>query len=138
MARTCTVCTHAERATIDAALVQRRSFRDIACQFGVGRMAAVRHHDEHIPEALAEAREAEDAAASDDLLAQVRELQGHARTILAASMTYTDYRMALAAIREARGCIELFAKVREAEQLEARVAALERQLAATERAGTSR
>jgi len=132
MARVCTVCTHAERVAIDRALVQRRSFRDIARQFGVSKDAAVRHHDEHIPERLAEAKRAEDAAAADDLLVQVRGLRGHAMDILLASKQAEtpDYRTALAAIREVRGCIELFVKIREAEEMEGRVAALEQQLPA--------
>ena len=138
MARTCTVCTHAERAAIDQALVRRRSFRDIACQFGVGRMAAVRHHDEHLPEQLAAAKQAEEAEAANDLLAQVRDIQGHARTILTTSMGSGDFRMALAAIREARGCLELYVKIREAEQLEERIAKLEQQMGAPTMAANRR
>ncbi len=130
MARTCTVCTHTERADIDRALVQRRPFRDIACQYDVGRMAVLRHHDEHVPAELLAAREVDDAARGDDLLAQVRDLQGHAMDILTVTKDAEapDYRTALAAIRELRGCIEVFVKIREAEEMEERVAALERQL----------
>ena len=133
MARPCTVCTHPERATIDTALVRRRSFRDIARQFGVSKDAAVRHHDEHLPDRLAAAKGVEDAAAADDLLGQVRELRGHALDILTAAKDapVPDHRTALSAIREARGCIELFVKVRQAEELEGRIAALEQQLAAS-------
>jgi len=138
MARTCTVCTHAERAAIDRALVAGEPKRRIAAHFGLTEQALRRHRADHVAEELAAAKQAEDAAAADDLLAQVRDLQGHARTILTTSMTYTDFRMALAAIREARGCIELFVKIREAEEMEGRVAALEQQLAATAHRGVER
>ena len=72
MARTCTVCRHAERPAIDRALVARRPFREVAGQFGVGHMAAVRHYDEHLPAALAEAQRAEDVAAAIDVLAEAK------------------------------------------------------------------
>ena len=131
MARTCTVCTHAERAAIDQALVAGGPYRGIAQHFGASPDAVLRHKADHIPERLAAAKDAADAAAADDLLAQVRELRGHALDILAATKEGADrdYRVALGAIREARGCIELSAKVREAEQLEGGIAALEQQLA---------
>ena len=130
MARTCSICTHPEWAAINQALVADEAFRNIAVRFGPSTSALTRHKAEHIPEQLVAAKEAEDAAAADDLLGQVRELQGHARTILSTSMGYGDFRMALAAIREARGCLELFVKIREAEQLEERIAKLEQQMAA--------
>ena len=134
MARTCTVCMHAEREAIDRALVGGEPARAVASRYGtVGRMAVQRHKEEHVPEVLARAKRAEDADEADDLLAQVRELWGHALDILAATKDGADkdYRVALGAIREARGCVELFVKVREAEELEARVATLEAQLAAS-------
>ena len=130
MARVCTVCTHPEREAIDRALVAGMgSYRDIAGQYGVSKGALERHNTEHIPADLAAAKRAEDA---DDLLGQVRALQGHALDILTATKDGADkdYRVALGAIREARGCVELFVKVRESEELAARVAALEAQLAA--------
>jgi hypothetical protein len=134
MARTCTVCVHAEREAIDRALVAGDPYRGIAQHFGASPDAVLRHKAEHLPERLVAAKGAEDAAAADDLLAQVRELRGHALDILAATKDGADkdYRVALGAIREARGCVELFVKVRESQELVERVAALEEQLAATE------
>ncbi len=111
MARTCTVCTHPDRAVIDRALLERRPFRDIACQHGIGRMAAVRHHDDHLPAELAKAREARDVAQADDLLAQVRALRSKAMSILLAAERQGDLRTALAGIREARACLELLLEV---------------------------
>lgn len=133
MARTCTACTHAERAALDAALVAgAESIRTIAHHFALSDDALKRHKRDHIPAALAAAKQAEDVAAADDLLGQVRALRGHAMDILMATKEADepDYRTALSAIREVRGCIELFVKIREAEQLEERVAALEAQLSA--------
>ncbi len=140
MARTCTVCVHAERGAIDRALVAGDPNRRIAAHHEVTEQALRRHKAEHIPAELATARQAEDVAAAEDLLAQVRELHGHALDILAATKDGADkdYRVALGAIREARACVETFVKVRESEQLEARIAALEQSLAAVDAGGGRR
>jgi len=111
MPRTCTVCAHADRAAIDAALVQGRPIRDISLQFGVGHMALHRHKTAHLSQALAKAQEAQEVARGDALLAQVRELQARATSILDAAERSGDLKTALAAIAQARGCLELLAKL---------------------------
>ena len=140
MPQPCTICVHPERAAIDRALAAGEPNRRIAAHRGVTEVALRRHKGAHLPAALVEARRAEDAGTADDLLAQVRELRGHALDILAATKDGADkdYRVALGAIREARACVETFVKVREAEQLEARIAALERSLAAVDAGGGRR
>ena len=42
MPRTCTICRHAERAAIDAALVERRPFRDILLESVAGPISTIR------------------------------------------------------------------------------------------------
>ena len=135
MARTCTVCTHPERAAIDRALVAGEPYRGIARRFSASDDAVQRHRAEHVPVELTAAKRAEDAAGADDLLGQVRDLRRHALEILTATKAGEDkdYRVALGAIRELRGCVELFVKVRESQELEGRVATLEAQLPATAR-----
>ncbi len=111
MPRRCTVCTHDRRADIDQALVARRSFRYIAGQYGVSKSALVRHHDDHLPAALVKAQEATEAAQADALLAQVVGLKDRAISILDTAEAEEDLKAAIAAIREARGCVELLAKL---------------------------
>ena len=111
MPRTCTVCRHAKRHEIDAALVERRPFRDIAGQHDVSKSALVRHFDDHLPAALVQAKEAIDAAHADTILEQVRDLRDRALTILDTAENSGDLRIALSAIREARGCLELLGKL---------------------------
>ena len=111
MPRRCTICTHKSRAKIDQALVERRSFRDIAGQHGVSKSALVRHHDDHLPAALVKAQEASEAAQADALLAQVVDLRDKALDVLDTAQGSADLRVALGAIREARGCVELLAKL---------------------------
>ena len=57
MQRTCTICTHAERAAIERQLLSCRSYREITRTHAVGRHALRRHHDNHLaPSLLAHVR----------------------------------------------------------------------------------
>ena len=89
----------------------REPFRAIARQYGVSKDALIRHHDDHIPAALVKAQEATEAARADDLLAQVVDLRDKALSILTHAEDAEDWRAAIAAIREARGCVELLGKL---------------------------
>jgi len=111
MPRTCTISTHPQRDAIDAALLDNLPLRDIAGQYAVSKSALARYRNDRLPAALMQARAAEDVTHADDLLAQVRDLQSRALTILDTAETAGDLKVALAAIREARGCIELFGRL---------------------------
>jgi hypothetical protein len=111
MSRTCTVCSHAESFAINEALVlDKASNRAITRQFGLHH-DAVRRHRQHIPELLVKASEAMEVAQADDLLEDVRGLQLRACAILDTAEETGELRTALAAIREARGNLELLAKL---------------------------
>lgn len=110
MPRTCTVCGDPNHAVIDAALVAGTPYRSIAKQYRCSE-AAVQRHKAHIPAELAQAQAAQDVAQADDLLAQVRALHTKALAILSTAEADGDLRTALAGIREARGCLELLAKL---------------------------
>ena len=111
MPRKCTICAHKSRAKIDKALVERQAFRHIAARFDVSTSALVRHHDDHVPVALVKAQAAAEAAQADALLAQVVGLRDKALDVLDTAQGSDDLRVALGAIREARGCVELLAKL---------------------------
>ena len=111
MPRRCTICTHKEREAIDRALVAREPFRHIAARYSVTTSSLVRHSDDHLPATLVKAKDAADAAQADDLLAQVCNLRDKALGILQKAETTNDFRAAVAAIREARGCVELLGKL---------------------------
>jgi hypothetical protein len=85
--------------------------RTIADRFSVSKTALGRHKENHLPATLAVAREAEQAASADDLLSQVRDLQGRAFAILDRAEGTGDLRTALGAIREARGNLELLTRL---------------------------
>ncbi len=110
MPRVCTVCAHPEREAIDAALVSGEPMRGIARRFAVSEDALNRHRRDHIAATLAKAEAAETVAA-DDLLGQVQMLQAKTLAILHQAEAAGGLTVALAAVREARGNIELLAKL---------------------------
>ena len=111
MPRRCTVCDHPERHSIDETLVTGAPYRSVAKQFGISESAVYRHKTDHLPSHLLRAREVEEAARADDLLDQVRHLQGRALDILERAERAGDLRIALAAISQARGNLELLGKL---------------------------
>jgi len=111
MPRVCSVCRHADRPAIDAALLSGDSFRHIASQFGTSTTALQRHKADHLPAAVATAHEAEQVAQADDLLRQLRGLHAKAVSLLLAAERAGDLRTALAGVREARSCLEVLLEV---------------------------
>jgi hypothetical protein len=111
MPRKCTICQHPQRADIDAALVNGDMFRVLSRRFSCSEDALRRHKAEHVPAHLAQAQDAQDVAQADTLLAQVRTLQRRALDILDKAENAGDLKAATSAIREARECLALLAKL---------------------------
>ena len=111
MPRSCTICEHPDREAIDRSLVGDSSNLSVSSLFGVSESAVRRHKANHLPAKLVMAQAAEEVAQADDLLQQVRDLQGRAFAILGKAEAAGDLRTALGAIREARGNLELLAKL---------------------------
>ena len=111
MPRVCSICNHSERAEIDAALIADTPLRDISGHYGVSKSALSRHQSDHLPSNLTKAKDAHEAAHADGLLVQVKDLQTRALSILDQAEAAGDLRTALSAIREARGNLELLAKL---------------------------
>lgn len=111
MPRTCTVCSHVERESIDRALVAGEALRDIAGWTRLSKTSLHRHLQDHLPETLTLAREATQVARAENLLIQVKDLQDKALGILEKADRAGDLRAALAGVQEARGCLELLAKL---------------------------
>ncbi|MFA5787689.1 MAG: hypothetical protein WDA71_12040, partial [Actinomycetota bacterium] len=92
------------------AIVAGESLRGIAARFSTSAQTLLRHKP-HVSAALATAQEAAQMAAADSLLDQVRSLQTRALNILDKAEQANDLRVALGAIREVRGVLELLGKV---------------------------
>jgi hypothetical protein len=112
MPRRCSVCTHPDRENIDEALVGATAISAIAAKYrDISEDALGRHKANHLPTKLVMAEKAKEVAQADSLLEQVRDLQGRALAILDQAEMSGDLRTALGAIREARGNLELLAKL---------------------------
>jgi len=106
------VCQHPARAEIDAALVRGVSPYEIETGYtGLKKSSVQRHRELHLTSKLLKAQEAREVAAADDLLEEVRGLQRRAYAVLGAAEQAQEYRVALAAIREARSNLELLARL---------------------------
>jgi len=112
MPQKCSVCTHEKRQEIDQALINGDSFRYVSQRFSVSTAALHRHrHGGHIAKTLVKAQNAREVAAADNLLDQVRQLQNIALGIVVKAANKGDLKTALMGIREARGCLDLLAKL---------------------------
>lgn len=111
MPQTCRICTHPDRAAIDAALVRGEPVRDIAGRFALSKSAVFRHRSDHLPGHLVKAHGAAEIADADALLREVGALRAKAISLLLAAERSGDLRTALAGVREARGCLELLARL---------------------------
>lgn len=110
MPRSCSICSHEKRQEIDSALLRGQSFRNVARRYGTSRSALFRHK-EHIPLAMVKAQEAREIDYGDDLFLQVRTLNDRTLRILETAEQSDDPRLALMAVREARGNSELMCKM---------------------------
>jgi hypothetical protein len=102
---------HPERDQIDKALIAGQPYRNIAGRFSLSLSAVNRHRDSHLPASMAQAAQAAEVAHGDSLLDQVRSLQAKALGILKKAEDANDLRTALMAVREARGTLELLARL---------------------------
>jgi hypothetical protein len=107
---TCKICSHADRAAIDKALVDGGSLRSIAKQFKV-HSSSVNRHKSHIPKTLALAKQAETVAGAGTLLSRVEKLAARCESMIDKAENAENWRAAPAAARELRGCLELLAKL---------------------------
>ncbi len=109
--RTCTICSHAARAAIDAALVSGASLRDIAGQFHVSKTAVARHADGHIAATVTRSQEAREEAQALDVVRQLKAINTAALEILAKARKIDDPDTQLKAIDRIQRQIELQAKL---------------------------
>jgi transposase-like protein len=111
MPRKCTVCEHEKVEEINKALLEGVSLRDLAGRYSVSKTALHRHKESHLPAELTKAREAQEVTKADSLLDQVIELRDKALSILAKAERAGELRTALQGVREAKGCLELLARL---------------------------
>jgi hypothetical protein len=107
----CSICKRGDRLAIDKALVAGTPIPELTARYRASPDALLRHKHRHLPLRLVKAQEAREVTEADQLLGDVRALRGKAVTLLLAAEAAGDLKTALAGIREARGCMELLAKL---------------------------
>ncbi len=111
MPRTCTICTHPERAQIEAAIAAGTSYRVISRQFSVGHDSVQRHAADHIQEAIKQTQAAKEEAHGLDVVKQLHVINGITLAILQEARKDKMYALALSAIDRVQKQIELQAKL---------------------------
>jgi hypothetical protein len=111
----CSICIHENRREIDHHAISGVPVSQVANQHGVSYHALRRHIQSHLPKALVkaemEAREAQEQDHAASLWDTAQRLTMEALGVLDRARAKEDERLALLAVREARGCLELQAKL---------------------------
>lgn len=111
MPRTCTICSHADRAAIDRALAAGTSLATIATVHHVIDESLRRHRDAHLPKAVAKAQEVEDVRQALDVVKQLKAVNGTTLHVLKEARDQGDPGLALKAIDRIHRQIELQARL---------------------------
>lgn len=114
MGRACSICSHPAKEVIDSALVSGTPNRRVAAQYLLAETSIRRHKRDHLPGSLVAAREVQDMTQASDLLREAQALKNRALRIFDKAEKAKDYRAATSAIREARGCVDLWARLMDA------------------------
>jgi hypothetical protein len=111
MPRVCTICSHPNRAKIEAALVNGEPNRRIASRFQIQEIAIRRHVADHFPATLARAREALEITRGDALLDQVKTVLAKTWVVLAHVEAEHDHEKTLKALAGLDARLTLLAKM---------------------------
>lgn len=110
--RVCTVCTHSRSKEINAAILARLgSVRFIANKYHVGSQSIIRHKKVCMPGLIEAMRVATGIVESRSILEQMKTLHQRCLAILTKAERSNDGELALRAIREARGNLELLGRL---------------------------
>jgi hypothetical protein len=96
---------------VNAALVGGASAEAVARAHKLPARSVQRHADGHLPAALAKAQDAADVAHADRLLSDLEALQRRTLALLTRAENAGELMAALRAVREARGNLELMARI---------------------------
>ena len=111
MGRSCTICSHESRDAIEDAFIAGTPKRRIASHYGVSERAVRYHLRKHLPPFSPLPGMPSVLLGRTRLLDRIEALQSRTLAILEATEETGEHRTALAAIREARGNLELIGEV---------------------------
>jgi hypothetical protein len=107
----CTVCQHPDREALDAKLVAGVASRPLAMEYNLNYKAVQNHKNKHLPQTLIKSQALQDEQGADRLLARIEDLYGKALLLIEKADTDQKWQAATGAIKEARSCLELTAKL---------------------------
>src|SRR5436190_12743353 len=113
MARTCTICVHHRRDSVDKALLRGEQLKAVARRYGVSDDALGRHR-KHMQLVIAKAAAAvgqRELAYGSALLEEIGRIRADAERLQVESERRRDVRSALRAIHERLAVVELEAKL---------------------------
>jgi len=111
MARACSTCQSEHLEAINRELAAKTAIPALAAKYRVSSDSLLRHKQNHLPAAIAQAASARETDHGSDLLDQVHRLKSKAVSLVLKAEAAGDFRTALAGIREARACLELLLEV---------------------------
>lgn len=111
MPRSCLICQHPDRESIDKALARQTSNRELARVYSLSEASIRRHKANHLPARVARAQEAEDVREALDVVRQLKAINAASLHILKEAREQGKQGTALAAIDRIHKQIELQAKL---------------------------
>ncbi len=111
MPRSCLICQHPDRESIDKALARQTSNRELARVYSLSEASIRRHKANHLPARVARAQEAEDVREALDVVRQLKAINAASLRILKEAREQGKQGTALAAIDRIHKQIELQAKL---------------------------
>jgi len=111
MTRICTICSHANRAEIESAVVAGTPYRSIALQYNTSHTSIQRHIAEHIQESISHSQEAVEEARGLDVVKQLKAINTITLSILKNARDNKKDSMALYAIDRVMKQLELQARL---------------------------
>lgn len=111
MPQKCTVCNHPNTAEIEQRIVEGVAHTTIADQFGLNHLAIRRHSEMHLPEKLVRHVRENQSNQAEGILDGISDLLDRTKNILDKAEAKGHQRLALDAIKEARGTYELLSKI---------------------------
>ena len=111
MAMACKICNHSARLDIDKKLARGISVTKIAKEFNCNPAALINHRDRHLSRQLVTAVSNQQLLENTDILSEITDLIKRTKKILKTAEDKEDYNLALSAVRETRGSLELMSKI---------------------------
>jgi len=107
----CLVCTSPDKDAINEKMIAGLSVRKLAEEYDISKSAMAAHRSNHLPALMVKAKQLNEVDSATRLVEQIEKLYMRAYQIIDKAEQKEKFAPAVAAIREARGSLELLAKI---------------------------